>query len=74
MLRHELGMLRHASLGFLTDVAHAAAWQNHVAACSRALPKITSFDSFLLFFAHSLILLLEHHLQDQNTHKDAQNR
>ena len=82
MLRHEWkilflnhhGMLRHANLGFLTKVAHAAAWQNHAAACSRALPNFASFDSFLLHFACSSIFLLEHHLQDKNTHKNAQNR
>ena len=74
MLGHELGMLRHASLGFLTEASHAAAWQNHAAACSRALPNIASFDSFLLLFARSLIFLLEHHLQDKNTHQNVQNR
>ena len=74
MLRHELGMLRHANLGFLTEGPHAAAWQNHVAACSRALPNFASFDFFLLLFACSSIFLIEHHLQDQNTHKNAQNR
>ena len=74
MLRHELGMLRHASLGFLTEVAHVAAWQNHAATCSRALPNIAFFDSFLLLFARFSIFLLEHHLQDKNTHQNAQNR
>ena len=63
MPRRDLGMLRHASLGFLTEASHAAARQNHAAACSRALPNIASFDSFLLFFARSSIFLLEHHLQ-----------
>ena len=48
MLRHEWGMPRHASLGFLTGRPHAAAWQNHAAACSRDLPNFASFDSFLL--------------------------
>ena len=64
---HRLGMLRHASLGFLTEVPHAAA-------CALALPRIASFDFFLLHFARSSILLLEYHLQDKNTHKNAQDR
>ena len=68
------GMLRHASLGFLTEGPHAAAWQNHVVACSRDLPNLASFDSFLLLFAHSLIFPLEHHLQDKNKHQNVQNR
>ena len=74
MLRHELDMLRHANLGFLIEVAHVAAWQNHAAACSRALPNFAFFDSFLLLFARSSIFLLEHYLQDKNTHKNTQNR
>ena len=48
MLRHEWGMLRYASLGFLTRRPHAAAWRNHAMACSRDLPNFASFDSFLL--------------------------
>ena len=67
MLQHEWGMPRHASLGFLTGRPHAAA-------CSHDLPNFASFDSFLLFFACSSIFPLEHHLQDRNTHKNAQNR
>ena len=74
MRRHELGMLRHASLEFLTEGPHAAAWQNHVAACSRDLPNLASFDSFLLLFARSLIFPLKHHLQDKNKHQNVQNR
>ena len=45
MLRHELGMPRHAGLGFLTEGPHAAAWQNHAVACSLILPKFASFNS-----------------------------
>ena len=72
MPRHGLGMLRHARLGFLTVSAHAAAWQNHAAACSRTFPNFASFDSFLLFFACSSIFSLDHHLQDKNTQQNAQ--
>ena len=71
MLRHKLGMSRHAGLGFLTGRPHAVAWQNHAAACSHDLPNFASFDSFLLFFACSSIFPLEPHLQDRNTHKNA---
>ena len=74
MPRHELGMPRHAGLRFLTEGPHAAAWQNHAAACSHDLPNLAFFDSFLLFFARSLIFPLEHHLQDKNTHQNVQNR
>ena len=61
-LWHELGMLGHASLGFLTEGPHAAA-------CSRDLPNLAFFDSFLLLFARSLIFPLEHYLQDKNKHQ-----
>ena len=74
MLRHELGMLGHASLGFLTGRPHVAAWQNDAAACFHDLPNLAFFDSFLLLFARSLIFPLEHHLQDKNKHQNVQNR
>ena len=44
--------------------SHVATWIFHVAACHLALPRIASFDSYQLFFAHFLIFLLGHHLHN----------
>ena len=77
MPRHELGMPRHASLGFLTESSKSA----HAAAQGLVMPRhaLELCPNLLLLllyalFVRSLIILLEHHLQHENTHQNVQNR
>ena len=68
------GMLASGFYMESSKSAHAAAWISQAAACSWTVSKIASFDSFSLSFTRSLIILLEHHLQHENTYQNVQNR
>ena len=77
MPRHELAMPRHAGLEFLYGVCQSCSCYGMKESRRGMLLNFANFSpfcSFMLSFARSLIILLEHHLQHENTHQNVQNR
>ena len=68
MLRHEWAIPRHASLGFLYGVCQSCSCCGMDQSCRGMLLNFAQNCSFMLSFARSLIILLDHHLHHDHVH------